>query len=206
MQITPLSIEGAWRVEPRLFPDDRGTFLEWFKADAFEQAVGHRLDVAQSNISTSAAGTVRGIHFAAVPPSQGKYVTCVSGTVVDVVVDIRVGSPTYGQHELVLLDDVSRHALYVSEGLGHGYLALSDGAVFMYLCSTPYAPGREFAVNPLDPALAIAWPMADADGRSIAPLLSPKDLAAPTLEQAREQGLLPTYDEAIAFRAGLAGS
>ena len=204
MQITPLSIEGAWRVEPRLFPDERGTFLEWFKADAFEQAIGHRLNLAQSNISTSTVGTLRGIHFAAVPPSQAKYVTCVSGAVVDVVVDIRVGSPTYGQHELVYLDDVRRHALYVSEGLGHGYLALTQGAVFMYLCSTPYTPAREFGITPLDPALAIAWPGRDVVGADLAPVLSPKDLAAPTLEQARTQGLLPTYEDALAFRRSLA--
>ncbi len=204
MQITPLSIEGAWRVEPRLFPDERGTFLEWFKADAFQQAVGHRLQLAQSHISTSTFGTLRGIHFAAVPPSQAKYVTCVSGAVVDVVVDIRVGSPTYGQHELVYLDDVSRHALYVSEGLGHGYLALTQGAVFMYLCSTPYAPAREFGINPLDPELGILWPATDTVGADLQPVLSPKDSAAPTLEQARSQGLLPTYDDALAFRRSLA--
>ena len=200
MQITPLSIEGSWLIEPRLFPDERGTFLEWFKADAFAEAIGHRLELAQSNISTSSAGSVRGIHFAAVPPSQAKYVTCVSGAVVDVVVDIRVGSPTFGQHELVYLDDVSRLALYVSEGLGLGYLALTDGAVFMYLCSTPYAPAREFGITPLDPSIAIAWPTTDATGKAVQLLLSPKDLAAPTLEQAREQGLLPTYDDALAYR------
>lgn len=200
MQITPLSIEGAWRVEPRLFPDERGTFLEWFKADAFTAAVGHPLEVAQSNISTSTAGTVRGIHFAAVPPSQAKYVTCVSGAVVDVVVDIRIGSPTFGQHELVFLDDVSRHALYVSEGLGHGYQALTDGAVFIYLCSTPYAPGREFGITPLDPALGIQWPTSDAAGTPVEPLLSPKDLAAPTLAAAADEGLLPTYADTLAFR------
>lgn len=204
MDITPLSIEGAWRVAPRLFPDERGVFLEWFKGSAFAEAVGHDLDLAQSNISTSTAGTVRGIHFAQLPPSQAKYVTCVSGAVVDVVVDIRVGSPTYGQHELVYLDDVSRHALYVSEGLGHGYMALTEGAVFMYLCSAPYAPGREFGVSPLDPQIGIEWPTRLPGGGSVEPLLSPKDLAAPTLEQAREQGLLPTYDEATAFRRGLA--
>jgi dTDP-4-dehydrorhamnose 3,5-epimerase len=97
MQIEPLSIEGAWLVTPRLFPDDRGTFLELFKAEAFEQAVGHRFTLAQSNVSTSTAGTVRGIHFAALPPSQAKYVTCLHGAVADVVVDIRVGSPTFGR-------------------------------------------------------------------------------------------------------------
>ena len=203
MQITPLSIEGSWLVEPRLFPDERGSFLEWFKADAFAAATGHPLTLAQSNISTSSAGAVRGIHFAAVPPSQAKYVTCVSGAVVDVIVDIRVGSPTFGRHELVHLDDVSRRALYVSEGLGHGYMALTDGAVFIYLCSTAYAPAREFGITPLDPAIAIAWPTTDASGNEVRPLLSPKDLAAPTLEQAREQGLLPTYDDALALRRAL---
>ena len=204
MQITPLSIEGAWRVEPRLFPDERGTFLEWFKAGPFAEVVGHPLELAQSNISTSTAGTVRGVHFAAVPPSQAKYVTCVSGAVVDVVVDIRVGSPTYGQHELIYLDDVTRHAVYISEGLGHAYMALTEGAVFLYLCSAPYAPTREHGVTPLDTALGIDWPTADAAGNSVEPLLSPKDLAAPTLEQAQKQGLLPTYDEALAFRRSLA--
>jgi dTDP-4-dehydrorhamnose 3,5-epimerase len=104
---------------------------------------------------------------------------------------------------VVVLDDVDRRALYVSEGLGHGYIALTEGAVFAYLCSAPYAPGREHGVNPLDPDLAIAWPSTAPDGSPLTPLLSPKDTAAPGLHQAAEQGLLPGYDEALAFRRSL---
>jgi dTDP-4-dehydrorhamnose 3,5-epimerase len=203
MQISPLSIEGAWQVVPRQHADDRGVFLEWFAESAFVEATGQRLDLAQANISTSSAGVVRGIHFAELPPGQAKYVTCPSGAVVDVVVDLRVGSPTFGQHETVLLDDANRVALYLSEGLGHAYMALSDGAVFAYLCSAPYAPGREHGVSPMCPELAIQWPTTGRDGAPLTPLMSPKDLAAPGLAEAREQGLLPTYEQAQAFRDGL---
>ncbi len=203
MLITPLSIEGAWKVVPRQHGDDRGVFLEWFAEQPFLEATGQRLDLAQANISTSAAGVVRGIHFAEVPPGQAKYVTCPSGAVLDVVVDLRVGSPTFGQHETVLLDDEERAAVYLSEGLGHGYMALQDGSVFAYLCSAPYAPGREHGVNPGCDELAIAWPTTGRDGRPITPLLSPKDLAAPTLSDARAQGLLPTLEQTQAFRHSL---
>jgi dTDP-4-dehydrorhamnose 3,5-epimerase len=203
MQITPLSIEGAWKVVPRQHTDERGTFLEWFAGASFAQATGQSLELAQANISTSAAGVVRGVHFAELPPSQAKYVTCPAGAVLDVVVDLRVGSPTFGQHEAVVLDDVDRVALYLSEGLGHAYMALTDGAVFAYLCSAPYAPGREHGVHPLCPELAIAWPTTDRLGRPVTPQLSPKDVAAPTLPQAQQAGLLPSYDEVLAFREQL---
>ena len=140
---------------------------------------------------------MRGIHFADVPPSQAKYVTCPSGALLDVVVDIRVGSPTFGQWDSVLLDEKDRRAVYVSEGLGHVFMALTEGAVVSYLCSAGYAPAREHGVHPLDPAIGIDWP---AD---IAPLLSPKDEAAPTLAQAKDAGLLPSYDECQAFYRSL---
>lgn len=203
MKIEPLSIEGAWKITPQQHGDERGVFLEWFKSETFGEAVGHRLDVQQANLSTSAAGVVRGVHFAQLPPSQAKYVTCPSGAVLDVVVDIRVGSPTFGRCETVLLDDVDRAAVYVSEGLGHAYVSLQDGSAFLYLCSAPYAPGREHGIHPLDPELGIEWPTSGRDGRPLAPVLSPKDSAAPGLSQARDQGLLPAYDEVLAFRRGL---
>lgn len=203
MQITPLSIEGAWKVQPDTHADERGVFLEWFAESAFIEAVGHPLTLAQANLSTSSAGVVRGVHFAEVPPGQAKYVTCPSGAVLDVVIDLRIGSPTFGQYESVLLDDVGRAAVYVSEGLAHAYIALADGSVFAYLCSAPYAPGREHGVNPLCPELDIRWPTEGRDGEPLTPLMSPKDLAAPTLRQAREQGLLPTYEQARTFREAL---
>ena len=199
MDVRPLPIEGAFVFTPAIHTDDRGSFLEWFRADDFEQAVGHPLTLAQANSSVSAAGTIRGIHFAQLPPSQAKYVTCTSGSVLDVVVDIRAGSPTYGRWEAVELDAQSRRAVYLGEGLGHGFIALEDGAVVNYLCSAPYAPGREHGINPYDDELAIDWPTTRDDGSPLTHRTSPKDAAAPSLAEVGRAGLLPTIEETRAF-------
>ncbi|HUK71970.1 MAG TPA: dTDP-4-dehydrorhamnose 3,5-epimerase [Streptosporangiaceae bacterium] len=195
-----LGIDGAWVVTPRIHHDDRGSFLEWFRGDDFSDAVGYRFGLAQANCSVSRRGVLRGIHFADVPPGQAKYVTCLSGVVLDVVVDLRVGSPGYGRWEAVRLDDETRHVLFVSEGLGHGFMALSAEATVVYLCSTPYAPGREHGVHPLDPALGIAWPS------DVEPVLSEKDATAPSLDEARSAGLLPDYARCLAHAKHLRGS
>ncbi|WP_405712543.1 MULTISPECIES: dTDP-4-dehydrorhamnose 3,5-epimerase [unclassified Streptomyces] len=192
-----LSIAGAWVHEPKVFPDSRGSFHEWFKASELSEAVGHTLRLAQANFSVSSRGTLRGVHYADVPPSQAKYVKCVRGAVLDVIVDIRVGSPTYKRWEAVRLDDADHHAVYLAEGLGHAFMALTDDASVSYLCSEGYAPGREHGVNPLDPELGIEWP------QGITPLLSDKDAAAPSLAEAEEQGLLPTYEACQAYYAQL---
>jgi dTDP-4-dehydrorhamnose 3,5-epimerase len=197
MQTRPLTIDGAWEFTPRSFGDDRGVFLEWFKAEVLADAVGHPLTIAQANQSVSARGVVRGLHYAAVPPSQAKYVYCPRGAVLDVVVDIRVGSPTFGTWDAVRLDDVDKRAVYVSEGLGHAFMSLADGSAVTYLCSTAYAPDREFGTNPLDAELDLPWP---AD---LAPILSDKDAAAPTLREAEARGLLPTYAACQEFYATL---
>ena len=202
MQIRELAVVGAFEVTPQVHGDDRGVFLEWFRADRFEEATGHAFDLHQANCSVSSAGTVRGVHFADVPPSQAKWVTCLHGALLDVVVDLRVGSPTYGAWDAVLLDTTDRRAVYVSEGLGHAFMALEDETVICYLCSAPYSPGREHGVHPLDPDLAIAWPT-EHRGRPLEPLLSPRDEAAPFLADAQAQGLLPSYDEVRAYVAGL---
>jgi dTDP-4-dehydrorhamnose 3,5-epimerase len=203
VEIRELSITGAYEVAPVVHADGRGVFLEWFRADRFQEATGHRFTLAQANASVSAAGTLRGVHFAQLPPSQAKWVTCLSGAVLDVVVDIRVGSPTFGKHEAVRLDSAERHAVYLSEGLGHAFMALADDSVVSYLCSAPYAPGREHGVNPTDPALGIEWPTSHADGTPLEPLLSQKDAAAPTLAEAEAAGLLPAYSEVLDFVASL---
>lgn len=197
MELTELGVPGAWEVRPRQVRDARGVFLEQFKAARLEEATGRRLDLAQVNVSVSTRGVLRGLHFADTPPGQAKYVACVSGAVLDVVVDLRVGSDAFGTWAAVRLDDVERRAVFVPEGLGHAFMALSETAVVSYLCSTPYAPGREHGVHPLDPALGLPWP---AD---LPPLLSDKDAAAPTLAQAREQGLLPRLEDCEATYAGL---
>lgn len=205
-EIEPLAVPGSWVVTPQQFGDPRGLFLESFRGDLLAEHVGHRLDVVQTNLSVSASGVLRGVHFADVPPSQAKYVTCVAGAVLDVVVDIRVGSPTFGRWDAVLLDDADRRAVYVAEGLGHAFLSLADGSAVMYLCSAPYAPGREHGITPLDPELGIDWPATGRDGQPITPILSDKDRAAPTLAEARETGLLPGYAATQEFYASLASS
>jgi dTDP-4-dehydrorhamnose 3,5-epimerase len=195
--VRPLGIEGAWVLEPKVFPDDRGSFHEWFRGAEFREATGQDLNLAQANCSVSKRGTLRGIHFADVPPSQAKYVKCVRGAVIDVIVDIRLGSPTYKRWEAVRLDDQSHHAVYLSEGLGHAFFALTDDATVVYLCTEGYAPEREHGIDPLDPDLAIEWPA------GIEPLLSPKDEQAPTLAEAEAQGLLPAYEDCVTYRRTL---
>jgi dTDP-4-dehydrorhamnose 3,5-epimerase len=197
MEIRPLKIAGAWEVTPRQFPDERGVFLEGFRGDRLAEAIGHRLDVVQTNVSVSSRGSVRGIHYADVPVGQAKYITCLSGSLIDFVVDVRVGSPTFGQWDSVLLDTVDRRAVYLAEGLGHAFVALEDGTTAHYLCSAAYAPGREHGINPLDPVVGLALP-ADLDL-----VLSPKDAAAPTLENAAAAGLLPPYDVCAKWYAEL---
>ena len=198
MQVEPLEIEGAWLFTPKVHGDERGAFLEWFKAPLFAEAVGHRLDLVQANASVSAKGVLRGIHFADVPPGQAKYVMCVGGSVLDVIVDIRVGSPTFGKWTSVLLDEHDRRAVYLSEGLGHGFCALEDGSTVVYLCSEGYNPAGEHEVHPLDPEIGIEWPVL-----GIEPELSVKDAGAPTLAGAAEAGLLPSWESCRRYRKGL---
>nr|WP_276546985.1 dTDP-4-dehydrorhamnose 3,5-epimerase family protein [Dermacoccus abyssi] len=197
VDITPLPIAGAFRVTPRQFPDDRGLFMEGFRGDKLAEHLGHEMRIVQTNISVSSRGAVRGIHFADVPPSQAKYVTAVSGSFLDFVVDVRVGSPTFGQWENVRLDTDSRDAVYLSEGLGHCLVALEDNSTAIYLCSQPYNPTGEHGINPLDPRVGLDLP-ADLE-----PVVSAKDAAAPNLEEAAAQGLLPNYDECLAFAESL---
>jgi dTDP-4-dehydrorhamnose 3,5-epimerase len=197
MDIRALAVPDAFELTPRAFGDDRGVFLEWYRFEDLEGAVGHPLRLAQANLSVSRAGTLRGLHFADTPPGQAKYVSCVRGAVLDVIVDIRVGSPAFGVWDAVRLDDVDRRAVYLAEGLGHAFVALTDDATVIYLCSQVYHPTGEHGVNPLDPGLGIAWPT------DLELLLSPKDAQAPSLAQARADGLLPDYATCLAYTQSL---
>ncbi|OYD67592.1 dTDP-4-dehydrorhamnose 3,5-epimerase family protein [Rhodococcus sp. OK302] len=191
MDIRALKIAGAWEITPKQFGDNRGVFLEWFKSSAFTAVTGRTLELAQANCSVSAAGSLRGIHFTDNPPGQAKYVTCVKGAFLDVVVDLRVGSPTFGEWDSVLIDDVDRKAVYLSEGLGHAILSLEDGSTVMYLCSIEYSPEFDRDLDPFDPELNITWPTTDRAGNPLTYELSAKDSAAPSLHALRTQGLLP---------------
>jgi dTDP-4-dehydrorhamnose 3,5-epimerase len=182
-----LSIEGAWLFTPPRFDDERGLFVAPFQGAAFAGAVGGPMAVAQVNHSVSRRGVIRGVHFADVPPGQAKYVYCAHGALLDVVVDVRVGSPTFGGHQAVRLAATDYQAVYLAEGLGHAFCALEDDTVAVYLCSTPYNPAAERTVSPLDPALGLPWPT------DLEPVLSTKDAAAPGIVEAAEAGTLPRY-------------
>jgi 5-epimerase len=197
MKVRELAVPDAYEVTTDVFPDDRGLFVNPFRADVLAETLGYRMTVAQSNHSRSRRGVVRGVHFSLLPPGQAKYVYCPRGAALDVVVDIRVSSPTFGQHDTVRLDDVSFRAVYLAEGLGHAVVALEDDTVVSYLCSTEYNPDREKGISPADPALALPWPA------GVEAVLSPKDQAAPTLAEAQHQGLLPSYPDCRAFYAEL---
>jgi len=173
-----LSIEGAWLFSPPRFDDERGLFVAPYQGPAFAEALGAPLSVAQVNHSVSRRGVIRGVHFADVPPGQAKYVYCAHGALVDVVVDVRVGSPTYGRHEAIRLEASDYRAVYLSEGLGHAFYALRDHTVAVYLCSTPYNPASERTVSPLDPRLGLPWPV------GVEPVLSAKDQLGLPLDKA----------------------
>lgn len=184
----------SYEITPKQFGDDRGVFLEWYRFDKLEAEIGHSLALAQGNTSVSKRGVVRGIHFADVPPSQAKYVTATHGAVLDFVIDIRVGSPTFGTWDSVLLDDTDRKAIYIAEGLGHCFVALTDKATVSYLVTSPFNAEREHGINPLDEEVGLAFPSAAGEL-----LLSPKDTDAPGLSEAAAAGLLPTWDAARAY-------
>jgi len=197
--IRELSIPYAYEVTPTHHRDGRGSFLEWYRHDRLAEAVGHRLDLRQGNLSVSKRGVLRGIHFASVPIGQAKYVTVAAGSVLDFVVDIRIGSPTFGRWESIRLDAVDRRCLYLAEGLGHAFVALEDDTVVSYLVSDTYAPDREHGIEPADERIALSLP----PGLDV--IVSEKDAAAPSLEEAERRGLLPTWDACLARYAELDG-
>ena len=177
MRVRNTQIEGAWVFTPVQHADERGVFLEAFTASSFSDATGRDLSLAQLNVSVSKRGVVRGVHTARTPPGQAKYVQCLAGRIIDMIVDLRPDSPTFRQHVAIELDDVTREAVFIEEGLGHAFCVLSESATVAYITSTPYDPEAEFGINPLDPDLALPWPT------DLELVLSPKDRAAPTLRE-----------------------
>jgi dTDP-4-dehydrorhamnose 3,5-epimerase len=190
MSFTPLKIEGSWVFTPKKFPDERGSFHEVFKLPLLAETLGYGFEVKQVNQSVSKAGVIRGIHWADVPPGQAKYVFCSRGSIWDVVIDIRVGSPTFGQFDGEVISAENGKCVLIREGLGHVFLSLEDDTVVNYLCSEPFSPTTEHGINPLDTDLAIPF------GSMISGAnfeVSPKDEEAPSLQQAQAANLLPIY-------------
>jgi dTDP-4-dehydrorhamnose 3,5-epimerase len=187
MKLRPLEIEGAWEAESPIWSDDRGFFREWFKSEDIKNATGRDFEIEQANISLSSRGTLRGIHYSIAPRGQAKWVTCVSGSIKDVIVDIRPESPTFGKWVDVELRGDSGRAVLISEGLGHGFIALEDNTAVAYLVSTPFSPGHEFEINPLDQEIAINWGMQLSELK-----ISDKDMNAPSLQERLSEGKLPS--------------
>ncbi|WP_458041054.1 MULTISPECIES: dTDP-4-dehydrorhamnose 3,5-epimerase family protein [Bacteria] len=193
MRVRPLAIPGSFEFTPRQFDDNRGSFAEWYRFEPVEEAVGHKLDLRQANISRSAKGVLRGIHYVDLP-GQGKYVTCAYGAVLDFVVDIRVGSPTFGQWDTVLLDDKDRRAIYIAEGLGHAYVSLEENSIVTYLCSNVYDAATEGAIQPQDTTIGLTFPSELGQ-----PILSDKDIIAPSLQELQDAGKLPTWEDSRGY-------
>lgn len=186
MNLESLLIKGAWVAESPVWGDERGFFREWFKASDISRVTGRDFSVAQANISSSARGVVRGIHYSLAEGGQAKWVTCVSGSIRDVIVDIRPSSPTYGKSVVVELSSASGNAVFISEGLGHAFVSLEDASTVAYLVSSPFSPTDEYEINPLDSELGIDWGLPIGELR-----LSPKDAAAPSMAERAIQGKLP---------------
>jgi dTDP-4-dehydrorhamnose 3,5-epimerase len=187
MTLRELSIEGAYLATHRVFPDERGLFREWFKAEEIS-SIDKGFSVQQANYSKSKQWVIRGIHYSLAPKGQSKVVTCASGAVIDVLVDLRLNSKSYLRVEYIELSEESGSVVYIPSGVGHGFIVQSESASVVYLTSSGYSPEFEKAICPTDPALGIKWPIPAGQ----LGVISKADTEAPTLAQAREDGILPT--------------
>ena len=188
MSLQELSIAGAFLAIHNVFPDERGIFREWFKAEEIASINPH-FEVKQANYSRSNQCVIRGIHYSIAPQGQAKIVTCASGRIIDVLIDLREGSPTFLNVHYVELSEDSGKVVYIPTGVGHGYIVESDSAAVTYLTSSGYAPQYEKAICPTDPELVIEWAVPQG---KIA-VISKADSTAPTLARAKELGTLPTF-------------
>jgi dTDP-4-dehydrorhamnose 3,5-epimerase len=155
MKFQEMAIQGAWLHTPIRFRDSRGHFQEQFKLSLLEQELGRSFPVKQANHSLSNKGVIRGIHWTASDNGQAKYVSCSRGAIWDVVVDLRLGSPTYGKWDAHVLSEENGASILISEGLGHAFLALENDTVANYLCTAEYQPQHEKTINPLDSTISI---------------------------------------------------
>lgn len=199
VEISELSVSGSFRIDLPSFADERGVFFESFRADRALEAFGRRVPIRQGNVSVSRRGVLRGLHYAEVPLGQAKYVVVLAGRILDYIVDLRVGSPTFGATEVVELAAAMPGAVFLSEGLGHAFLALEDDTVVSYLVTDVFRPEREHGISPLDPVLGLEFPISSGEL-----ILSDKDRTAPTLDEAMRSGVLPTWDSCTARYAALA--
>ncbi|WP_432117698.1 dTDP-4-dehydrorhamnose 3,5-epimerase family protein [Streptomyces sp. bgisy032] len=190
MEAKELGVTGAFVFTPEVFGDERGLFVSPFQGEAFARSTGRPLfPVSQLSCSRSREGVARGVHFTRTPPGTAKYVYCAGGRALDIVVDLREGSPTFGRSDTVVLDPVDCRAVYFPVGVGHAFVALEDDTVMAYTLSGGYVPENELALSLFDPELALPVP------EGVRPVVSARDREAPTLAEVRAAGLLPGYEE-----------
>ena len=187
MKASSLPIEGAWTIKSRIYDDSRGSFREWFKSSILNHETADNFVPVQANISVSRAGVVRGVHYSLAKDGQAKLVTVLQGSILDFVVDIRVGSPTFGEVHSITLVAGDGCALFIGKDLGHAFQALEDNTVVSYLVSSEYSPADEKEITPLCPTLNIQW------SQDLPIVLSEKDRTAPGIEFQKQQNLLPKY-------------
>ncbi len=186
MKVTELSILGAFIVESKVWCDERGFFREWFKRGDLD-AAHVDFPIQQANLSTSRRDVVRGLHYSVAPEGQAKLVTCAFGELDDAVVDVRVGSPTFGRAEVVHLAANEERSLLLPAGAAHGFCVTSEVAVLTYLLSSPFNAAMELEINPFDEEIGVPWPLS---GEAV---VSEKDRKAPSLAQRLAAGELPRY-------------
>lgn len=199
MEIRELAIAGAFHINPNKLGDHRGCFFEAFRVEEISRTTGFPFHVRQGNMTVSRRGVIRGLHGTGSGSGEAKLVSCVRGAALDVVVDLRVGSPTFGAFDSVLLTEESGDLVFLVDGLGHAYQTRADDTRISYLCAEQFVPGSQIDVNPLDPDLALPWALDEE------PILSSKDRAAPGLRAAAASGILPRYTSPFAVQAGRVG-
>jgi dTDP-4-dehydrorhamnose 3,5-epimerase len=191
MELTPLGIEGAWLITSPVRSDERGFFREWFRSIEIAEKSGIDFETQQANHSKSSKGVVRGIHYSLSEFGQAKVVSCVSGSILDVVVDLRIGSPTFMKHVKIEITEGDGQALLIGAGLGHAFMAREESTHVTYLLNSIYSPEEEFGINPFDPDLMISWKSrqeSDIEFR-----LSSKDASAPSFKEQLTKSKLPAY-------------
>jgi dTDP-4-dehydrorhamnose 3,5-epimerase len=188
MNIVELEIPGVWFITSKVNRDERGQFLEWFKFDSIFTSTNFSFSPKQANFSHSNVDVMRGMHYSLAADGQSKLVLCASGAIQDVVLDSRIGSPTFGRWLTRKLEAGSGQALLISGGLAHGFLSLLPDTKVVYLVSSEYSPEDEFEINPLDPDLDIKWLTGGGSYE-----MSTKDRSAPSLLMRQNEGKLPKY-------------
>jgi dTDP-4-dehydrorhamnose 3,5-epimerase len=186
MNFEKMGIEGAWITYSQPYEDERGSFKEWFRSDKGLRETKFDFEVKQSNVSISKKGVIRGIHYSLHPAGQWKWITCVSGSVFDVVVDIRPGSPTFKSIKKVNLTEYNGLGVLIQGALGHAFQAQTENAIVAYNLNSVYAPEYEYEINPLDEELGVDWPISES-------IISSKDFSAPSLTQLKSESKLPNF-------------